>query len=82
MTINKAVAIRTSKLLLEKELTCYKLAKKTGLPESTIENIMAERQKDVRLSTIYKLAFGFDMTFIEFLNTKEFFDVDLIKDLN
>lgn len=76
MTINKAVAMRVSKLLIKNNMTPYRLAVNSGIQHSTLQNILEEKYTDVKMSTIYKLARGFNMTIIEFIND------DLFKETN
>ena len=81
MTINKAIAMRCTKLMLEKNMTAYKICKKSLIPYSTLSNILLEKHTDSKVSTLYRLAFAFDMTLRDFLNDKVFDDVDILKDL-
>lgn len=76
MKIQRAVALRTSKLLLEKNMTQYALAKKMLTPQTTITHIMHEEYDSIKFETIIKIADAFDMTFQEFL------DDDLFKRQN
>lgn len=81
MNINKAVAMRVSQLALEKNMSPYALEQKAMIPHSTLFNILAENHADVRFSTIYRLAFAFDMDILEFLNDDVFKNVDILKEL-
>ncbi len=72
MTVNKAVAMRVSKLLYEKKMTQYRLAIKSGVQQGSLGCIMHERNKTVTLSTVAMLARGFDMTLQEFLDDELF----------
>ncbi|MBQ7352231.1 MAG: helix-turn-helix transcriptional regulator [Clostridia bacterium] len=72
MNLCKAVALRISELLIEKNMTLYKLEKKSGILHGTMMCIIGEKNKNVTLRTIYQLARGFDMTIIEFLDNKIF----------
>ncbi len=76
MTVNKAVALRISKLLQEKQMTLYRLERNSGILHGSMACIMNERNKTVTLSTVMMLAQGFNMTLIEFL------DDDLFKPEN
>lgn len=67
MTVNDAVARRTIKLMSERNMTQYRLEKKSGLIHGALDRILAGKNKTVTLTTIYKLAKAFDMTLIEFL---------------
>ncbi len=72
MNICKAVGLRISKLLIEKNMTLYRLEQKSGILHGTMMCIMNERNKNVTLKTIMQLARGFDMTLLEFLDDKLF----------
>lgn len=73
MTVNKAVALRVSELLLEKNMTQYRLEMNSGLSHSRVGNILREKNKTVTLSTIILFAQGFGITLIQFLDSP-FFD--------
>ena len=77
MNICKAVGLRISNLLIEKNITLYRLEQKAGILHGTMMCIINERNKNVTLRTIMQLARGFDMTVIEFLNDKLFLDDNL-----
>lgn len=68
MNISSAVAKRIKELLLEKNMTQYKLERKACLSHDTIKSIMKGKAKGVNLKTLVYIADGFDMTVAEFLN--------------
>ncbi len=72
MTVNDAVAYRIIKLLKAKGMTAYRLERKTGIIHGALDRIMSGKNKTVTLTTIYKLAYGFDMTIYEFLDDDVF----------
>ena len=72
MNICKAVKIRINKLLVEKNMTLYRLEQKSGILHGTMMCIMGDRNKNVTLKTIYQIADGFDMSIQEFLNDELF----------
>lgn len=72
MTINEAVANRTIRLLKEKGITQYRLEQISGIKHGAMDRILDGRNKTVTLTTIYKLARGFDMTFLQFLDDEAF----------
>lgn len=80
MKLQRAIALRISNLLIKHNLTRYKLCKKILLPEQTLKNIIDERNKDIKLSTIAKIAEGFDLSLEEFfgdsLFKKESLEID------
>lgn len=77
MTVNDAIAYRIARLLQEKEITQYKLEQNSGIQHGSMQCIMNGRNKTVTLSTVYKLARGFDMTIFEFLDDDIFRSEDL-----
>ena len=77
MNICKAVGLRISKLLNEKNMTLYRLEQNSGILHGTMMCIMNERNKNVTLKTIMQLARGFNVSLIEFLDDKIFTDDNL-----
>ena len=77
MTINDAVANRTIRLLKERGITQYRLEQKSGIMHGAMDRILDGRNKTVTLTTIYKLARGFDMSFFEFLDDEVFSSKEL-----
>ena len=78
MNVSEAVAKRIRELLIEKDMTQYRLEQKSGILHGSMACILNGRNKTVTLSTIYMLARGFEMTIIEFLN-KDFFLSDAVE---
>jgi len=78
MTVNKAVALRISELLLKKNMTLYRLAQNGGLSTSRLDCIMREKNKTVTLSTVILVAQGFDISLLEFLDSP-YFDFDRLE---
>ena len=72
MTVNDAVATRISALLKEKNISQYRLEQASGIQHGSMQCIMNGRNKTITLSTLMKIAKGFDMTVIEFLDDKIF----------
>lgn len=76
-SVNRAVALRISQLLKEKNMTQYRLAMNSGITHSTLKNIIHETVKDNLLSTVILIATGFKMTVSEFLNSPLFLEENL-----
>ena len=72
MKLQRAVALRVSDLLIKNNMSRYALCKKIVMPEQTLKNIIDERNKDIQLSTIAKIADGFDMSIEEFFKDSLF----------
>lgn len=80
MKLQRAVALRITNLLIKHNMTRYALCKKIVLPEQTLKNIIDERNQDIKLSTIAKIADGFGLSIEQFfqdsLFNKETLDID------
>lgn len=76
-SVNRAVALRISQLLKEKNMTQYRLAMNSGITHSTLKNIIHETVKDNLLSTVILIATGFKMTVSEFLDNPLFLEENL-----
>lgn len=72
MEMQKAVALRISNLLIKNNMSRYALCKKITMPEQTLKNIIDERNKDIQLSTIAKIADGFGLSIEEFFKDSLF----------
>ena len=68
MSVNDAVAKRVSRLLLEKNMSQYRLEQESGIQHGSMQCIMNGRNKTVTLSTVIMLANGFGMSLTEFLD--------------
>ena len=77
MNICKAVGLRISKLLAEKQMTLYRLEQESGIAHGTMMCIIGERNKYITLKTLIQISRGFNMSLIEFLNDDLFTREDL-----
>ena len=77
MTVNDAVARRITKLLLEKDMSQYRLEQESGIQHGSMQCIMNGRNKTVTLSTVIMLARGFHMSLTEFLSDDIFCSEEL-----
>ena len=75
MNLNRAFALRLSNILMQKNMSKYKLEKESGLTHSALRYIFNEVNEDVKFSTIVKVCNALNMTI------SEFFDDDLF-DIN
>lgn len=71
-----AVKIRILKLCEEHNLTIRGLATASGMPPSSIKNILYGKSLDPKLSTIHKICDGLEITLIDFFNAPEFKDLE------
>jgi len=72
MNLQKAVALRISRLLVKNDISQYALSIKSGLSKQAISNIINEKYKSIKFDTVIKIADGFNMTLQEFLNDDVF----------
>ena len=72
MKIQRAVAIRVSKLLSQHKITQYELAKRMATSQSTVKHIIDEEYKSIKFETLLKITDAFNMTIQEFLNDEIF----------
>jgi len=61
MQLNKAVSLRLQGLLAERNMTQYQLFMKSGVPKSTIANIINCTYPSMKLRVIHELCQGLQM---------------------
>ena len=76
MKLQKAVALKITNLLIQNNLSRYALCKKIIMPEQTLKNIIDERNSDIKLNTIAKIADGFGLTLEQFFSDEVFKNVE------
>jgi transcriptional regulator, cro/CI family len=72
MNISQAISKRILLLCYEKNITVYELSKKSGVPKTTIKDIISGRSKNPGILSIEKLAAGFSISISEFWNHELF----------
>lgn len=72
MDLNRAFALRLTKLLVDKNMTKYRLEKESGLTHSALRYVFNEINKDVKFSTIVKVCNALNMTISEFFDDNLF----------
>ena len=75
MNISQAVAERILELCRERDITVNKLSTLSVVTQSTVNDIVNHRAKNIGIVTIKKLCDGLDMTITDF------FDTDLFRNL-
>ena len=65
---SQAVVKRIKTLLIEKNITLYRLERNSGILHGTMSSIMSGKTKKISLSTIVLIAHGFNLSLLEFLN--------------
>ena len=77
MKLNAAVSQRLSELLTEKKMTQYQLFIKSGVPKSTIGNIINCSYESVKLRIIHEMCQGMEISITEFFSSPLFSDDNL-----
>lgn len=72
MPLNEAVSRRLLELLQERNMTQYQLHIKSGVPKSTIGNIINCSYDSVKLRVIYELCKGLEISLTVFFNAPTF----------
>ena len=76
MKLNEAVSERLQQLLAERGMTQYQLYMKSGVPKSTIGNIINCQYDSMKLRILHELCQGLQ------INLTEFFDSSLFEEEN
>lgn len=77
MQLNQAVSRRLAELLRERQMTQYQLYMKSGVPKSTIGNIVNCAYDSVKLRIIHELCQGLGMEMREFFDSPLFAEENL-----
>ena len=76
MQLNEAVSLRLRELLAERNMTQYQLYMKSGVPKSTIGNVINCAYDSVKMRIIYEMCQGLGM------DLKDFFQSPLFENAN
>lgn len=76
MKLNEAVSKRLQELLNDRGMTQYQLSMQSGLPKSTIGNVVNCQYDSMKLRIIHEMCQGLGM------NISDFFDSDLFDEDN
>ena len=76
MRIGEAVRGRIVQLCEEREISVNKLSNISGVTQSTVNNIVSDRNRSATISTIKKLCDGFGITIQEFFDAEQFHDLE------
>lgn len=77
MKLNQAISERLSELLKEKNMTQYQLFMKSGVPKSTIGNIINCSYDSVKLRIIHEMCQGLGIDIPAFFNSPLFTENNL-----
>ena len=72
MKLNQAISERLAELLKEKKMTQYQLFMKSGVPKSTIGNVINCSYDSVKLRIIHEMCQGFGIGIAEFFDSPLF----------
>ena len=77
MQLNQAVSMRLTELLEEQGMTQYQLYIRSGVPKSTISNLINCAYDSVKLRIIHELCQGLQISVPEFFNSPLFHEDNL-----
>lgn len=77
MQLNRAVSMRSMELLSEKNMSQYQLSTQSGLPRSTVSNIINCTYPSMKLRIIHELCQGLEIGINEFFNSQLFDEANL-----
>ena len=72
MTVGEALRLRIIELCNSRNITVNKLATISGVTQSTLSNIISERNNSATVSTVKKICDGLEMTITEFFTSEIF----------
>lgn len=77
MQLNQAVSMRLHELLTEKNMSQYQLSTQSGLPRSTVSNIINCTYPSMKLRIVHELCQGLGIGINEFFNSPLFDEINL-----
>lgn len=77
MKLNEAISRRVNELLTERNMTQYQLFMKSGVPKSTIGNVINCSYDSVKLRVIHEMGQGLGISIIEFFQSPLFDESNL-----
>lgn len=77
MKLSTAVALRVKNILIEREMSQYRLERIIAMPHNTMKTLMGGRNNSVNLKTVMQIIRGFEMTTAEFFDDPVFEREDL-----
>lgn len=77
MQLNEAVSKRLTELLRERDMTQYQLYMKSGVPKSSIGNVVNCAYDSVKLRIIHEMCQGLGISISEFFNSPLFDESNL-----
>lgn len=77
MLLNEAISRRLTELLTEKKMTQYQLYMKSGVPKSTIGNVVNCSYDSVKLRVLHEMCQGLNISLCEFFQSPLFEEMNL-----
>lgn len=77
MKLNEAISARLTELLQERNMTQYQLFMKSGVPKSTIGNVINCAYDSVKLRVIHEMCQGLGMEIVDFFDSPLFAESNL-----
>ena len=77
MQLNQAISQRLTELLREKNMTQYQLYMKSGVPRSTIGNVVNCAYDSVKMRIIHEMCQGLEIDLSEFFRSPLFKEENL-----
>ena len=77
MKLNQAISERLSELLKEKQMTQYPLFMKSGVPKSTIGNVINCSYDSVKLRIVHEMCQGLGIDIPQFFDSPLFAESNL-----
>ena len=77
MKLNEAISVRLTELLQERNMTQYQLFMKSGVPKSTIGNVINCAYDSVKLRVIHEMCQGLCIEIVDFFDSPLFAESNL-----
>jgi len=77
MKLNQAISARLTELLNDRQMTQYQLYIRSGVPKSTIGNVINCSYDSVKLRIIHEMCQGLEISIIDFFNSPVFAEANL-----
>lgn len=72
MNISQAVAFRILELCKERKITVNRLSTISAVTQSTVNDIVNNKSKNIGIATIRKLCYGLEISITDFFDTPYF----------
>lgn len=77
MKLNQAISLRLRELLTQRTMTQYQLSSRSGVPKSTISNLLHCAYDSVKLRIVHELCQGLSISISDFFNSPLFDEANL-----